>query len=43
VLGGRGFLTDQEQELLRCFRQTDERGRETILRVAQAQADAAKN
>ena len=40
-LEDKGFLTDQEQELLRCFRQADER--ETILRVAQSQADAAKN
>jgi transcriptional regulator with XRE-family HTH domain len=32
-----GFLTTQEQELLRCFRRTDERGRETILGAARSQ------
>jgi len=36
------FLTAQERELLRRFRKTDERGRETILGVAESQADAAE-
>jgi transcriptional regulator with XRE-family HTH domain len=36
-LDDEGFLSVQEQELLRCFRQTDERGRETILDVARGQ------
>jgi transcriptional regulator with XRE-family HTH domain len=38
-LDDEGFLTDQERELLRCFRRTDERGRETIVGVAQSQCD----
>ena len=42
-LEDKGFVSEHEQELLRCFRQTDERGRETILRVAQSQADVAEN
>ena len=32
-----GFLSEQEKELLKCFRRTDERGKETILRVAESQ------
>ena len=42
-LDEEGFLTDQEQELLRRFRQTDERGRETILGVAESQPDATRS
>jgi transcriptional regulator with XRE-family HTH domain len=42
-LDDEGFLTDQEQELLRRFRQTDERGRETILGVAESQPDATRS
>jgi len=34
------MLDAQEQELLQWFRETDDRGRETILRVAESQADA---
>ena len=36
-LDDKGLLSDPEQELVRCFRRTDERGRETILRVAESQ------
>ncbi len=40
-LDENGFLSDQEQELLQCFRRTDERGRNTILALARLQRDAA--
>jgi transcriptional regulator with XRE-family HTH domain len=36
-LDDEGFLSEQEWELLRCYRRTDERGRETILGVARSQ------
>ena len=38
-LDDEGFLSEQELELLRCFRGTDERGRETVLGVAESQCD----
>ena len=40
-LDEEGFLSAAEQELLRRFRQTDERGRETILEVAGVQVETA--
>lgn len=42
-LNHEGFLTEQEQILLQCFRETDDRGRETILGVVQSQPGAARN
>lgn len=36
------FQSDQERDLLRYFRRTDKRGRETILRVAEAQCAGRK-
>jgi hypothetical protein len=36
-LDDEGFLRAQEAELVRRFRETDERGRETILSLAQSQ------
>jgi transcriptional regulator with XRE-family HTH domain len=41
-LDEEGFLSDQERELVRCFRNTDERGRETVLGVARSQCDAPR-
>jgi transcriptional regulator with XRE-family HTH domain len=38
-LDDEGFLSDQERELVRCFRRTDERGRGTILGVAESQCE----
>ena len=39
-LDDKGVLSEQEQKLLRWFRLTDERGRETILSVAESQVDS---
>jgi hypothetical protein len=39
-LDDEGFLTAEELTLLRCFRDADERGRRTILAVAEAQSAA---
>ena len=36
-LDDEGFLSEQEAELVRRFRETDERGRETIVSLAQSQ------
>jgi len=36
-LDDEGFLREEEQELLRCFRGTDERARATIFGVATGQ------
>ena len=38
-LDDEGFLSDQEQELVRCFRRTDKRGRETIVGVTKSPCD----
>jgi len=40
-LDDEGFLSGQEQDLLRWFRGTDDRGRETILKLAGLQSGAA--
>jgi len=40
-LDDEGFLSGQEQDLLRAFRGTDDRGRETVLTFAEAQYQAA--
>jgi len=40
-LDDEGFLSDEEQELVRWFRKTDDRGRETILELAEAQSEVA--
>ena len=36
-LDDKGVLSGQERELLKYFRRTDERGKATILRVAESQ------
>jgi transcriptional regulator with XRE-family HTH domain len=36
-LDDEGFISEDERELLRCYRETDERGRRTILGVAESQ------
>jgi transcriptional regulator with XRE-family HTH domain len=38
-LDNEGYLSEQEQALVRCFRRTDERGRETILAVAESECE----
>jgi hypothetical protein len=37
-----GILVDVERELVRCFRATDSRGKQAILRLAQSQCTGAR-
>ena len=39
-LDDEGFLNEQERELLRCFQETDDRGRDAILALAESQCGA---
>jgi transcriptional regulator with XRE-family HTH domain len=38
-LEDEGFLSDQEAELVRFFRETDQRGRDAIMAMARSQRD----
>ena len=39
-LDDEGFLNERERELLRCFQETDDRGRDAILALAESQCGA---